>query len=321
VRRALALITNEPTGAKKAPIGRGPGRVEFRDISFGYTAEAMVLQDLSLVLEAGQVTALVGPSGAGKTTAVDLLLKLHTPTRGQILLDGRDIADIDTASLRRSIGVVSADGAVFRGTIAENIAYARPEATPNEIRAAAEAAGLSPAIERLPLGLASEIGEGGVGLSLGERQRVQIARALLGQPLLLVLDEATANLDYVTEADLKAGLQKLRRDRTTLVIAHRFSMVDGADRAIVLDRRTRRGERRTQRTGHWFRMVRVVCTSRCRRRSVSTTGGLAGRKACYCGLDCRQSMWQVSPGFRAQGAHAAASALPYDDVFCDRPPT
>jgi len=235
LRRALVLRHVGDVEPGGQPLVAGPGRVEVRGLRFGYVPEREVLRGIDFVLEPGRVTALVGPSGAGKTTIVDLMLRLYDPTSGVILLDGQPLATIDPASLRRAVSVVSTDGAVFRGTLAENIRYKRPEATDAEVAAAARDAGLTRALERLPDGLATEIGEGGVGLSVGERQRLQIARALVSQPRILILDEATANLDYATELDVKAALEDMRRGRTTLIIAHRYSMVRDADHVVVID--------------------------------------------------------------------------------------
>ena len=233
--RAMRLLETGGGEAGGVPLGPGKGRVEFEDVRFGYTPEREVLRGLSFTLEPGTVTALVGPSGAGKTTASDLLLKLYEPASGAIRLDGQDLATLDPSGVRQEVGVVAADGAVFRGTLADNIRYKRPDASDDDVRAAALASGLGAALERLPEGLATEIGERGMGLSVGERQRLQIARVLLARPRLLILDEATANLDYATEADVKRALAETRGDRTTLVIAHRFSMIEDADRVLVLD--------------------------------------------------------------------------------------
>lgn len=233
--RAVRLLETGPLEAGGQPLAPGPGRVEFRNVSFAYVPGQEVLHGVSFTLQPGKVTALTGPSGAGKTTAGDLLLKLWEPSSGEIRIDGQPLPALDPSAVRRAIGLVAADGAVFRGTLADNIRYKRPTATDAEVREAAAGAGLGGTLQRLPDGLETEIGERGVGLSVGERQRLQIARVLVDEPLLLVLDEATANLDYATEGEVKQSLARLRKRPTTLVIAHRYSMVKDADHVIVLD--------------------------------------------------------------------------------------
>jgi ATP-binding cassette subfamily B protein len=235
VSRAAKLLETGTEESAGAPLVAGPGRVEFRDVHFGYTPARKALNGLSFVLEPRTTTALVGPSGAGKTTTADLLLCLYQPSQGDIFIDGQALRALDPSSVRAAVGVVAVDGAVFRGTLASNIRYKRPEATDEEVQAAALAAGLARTVERLPDGLATEVGERGVGLSMGERQRVQIARVLAAKPHILVLDEATANLDHATETEVRNALTVLRKTSTTLIIAHRYSMVRDADRVLVLE--------------------------------------------------------------------------------------
>jgi ABC-type multidrug transport system fused ATPase/permease subunit len=235
VARAFRLLDRGVEEKPGVDLHLTHGRIEFREVRFRYTEDREVLQGLSFTLEPGTATALVGRSGAGKTTVTDLLLKLYEPTSGSILIDGQDLHTLDAASVRRQIGIVSTDGAVFHGTLADNIRYKRASATDEEVLEAAMAAGMHSTLERLPQGLQTPVGESGIGLSVGERQRIQIARMLVARPSILVLDEATANLDYATEAEIRKTIDGIRSSATILIIAHRFSMVRDADQVIVLE--------------------------------------------------------------------------------------
>ncbi len=233
--RAANLMGEPDAEAPGGALPPGPGLVEFRNVTFSYVPERAVLENVTMRFVAGKVTALVGPSGAGKTTASDLLLRLFEPQSGEILIDGTPIRSVEAALIRREVGVVAADGAIFSGTLADNIRYKRPDASDQEVLSAARECGLGPLLERLPDGLQTEVGERGTGLSLGERQRLQIARALVARPRVLVLDEATANLDYATESEIRSSLLD-RADRpTTIIIAHRYSMVEFASHVIVME--------------------------------------------------------------------------------------
>jgi ABC-type transport system involved in Fe-S cluster assembly fused permease/ATPase subunit len=238
-------IVDAPNAQDLPPAtGRG-AEVAFEDVEFRHDARSTGLIDVSFRAAPGQTVALVGPSGAGKTTAIRLALRLIDPQSGRVTLDGVDLRQIKQAALRRAVALVPQDVALFNDTIFANIAFARPEASAEDVRAAAAAAELGPFIEGLPNGIATMVGERGLKLSGGERQRVGIARALLADPRVLVLDEATSALDGPTEEAIQATLRKVRAGRTTLVIAHRLSTIVDADLILVL----RRG-RIVERGGH-----------------------------------------------------------------------
>jgi ATP-binding cassette subfamily B protein/subfamily B ATP-binding cassette protein MsbA len=212
------------------------GNIAFENVSFTYPGtETPALREITLAIAAGQTVALVGPSGAGKTTLTNLAARFYDPTAGRVTWDGRDLRDYDVESFRSLLGVVEQDVFLFDGTIAQNIGYARREATAEEIRAAAVAANADEFIDRLPDGMQTVIGERGVRLSGGQRQRLAIARAILADPKLLVLDEATSNLDTESERLIQQGLARVMRGRTSIVIAHRLSTIAGADRIVVLE--------------------------------------------------------------------------------------
>lgn len=213
---------------------RGP-ELRFENVSFHYESNRQILHDVSFVIPAGTITAVVGRSGAGKSTLARLLFRFYDVQSGQILIDGQDIRQVQQASLRQSIGIVPQDTVLFNDTIGYNIGYGRPGATEQEIAAAARAAQMSQFIEHLPDGYATQVGERGLKLSGGEKQRVAIARTLLKQPSMLVFDEATSALDSKTERALQEELTGLARNRTTLIIAHRLSTIVHADQILVMD--------------------------------------------------------------------------------------
>jgi ABC-type multidrug transport system fused ATPase/permease subunit len=217
------------------PLPPGGGRVELRGVTFGYDPEEPVLRDIDLDVEAGRTVALVGPTGSGKTTLVMLIPRLYDVDEGAVLVDGVDVRDLDPATLRREVAVVSDDAFLFSAPLWENIAYARPDASDDEVRRAAERAGLAEVIDELPEGLETLVGERGHTLSGGQRQRVAIARALLAEPRILILDDATSSVDATTESRIKSALAEVMRGRTTFVIAHRLSTIALADEVVVLE--------------------------------------------------------------------------------------
>ncbi|AOB33817.1 ABC transporter [Bordetella sp. H567] len=231
----LDHVSSVPEPRNPVPVGRLRGRIELRDVGFRY-GNRSVMHGLDLSIEPGTMVGLVGHSGSGKSTLINLICRFYDVTEGAILVDGIDIRTMSIAQYRRNIGLVLQEPFLFFGTIAENIAYGKPEATREEIVAAARAAHAHEFILRLPHGYDSLVGERGQALSGGERQRISIARALLIDPRILILDEATSSVDTATEKEIQKALDNLVRGRTTIAIAHRLSTLRKADRLVVLDR-------------------------------------------------------------------------------------
>jgi ATP-binding cassette subfamily B protein/subfamily B ATP-binding cassette protein MsbA len=217
-------------------LPRGRGELRFETVSFAYRPDVPVLHDIEFAAAPGEKIALVGPSGAGKSTIIKLLMRFYDVGAGRIAVDGWDVRDVTLASLRDQIGMVAQEPFLFNGTVRENLAYGRLDASDDEIEAAARAAHAHDFIATMPEGYATLIGERGVKLSGGQKQRLAIARALLKDPPIIVLDEATSNIDSETEVQIQDALDRLIADRTTLIIAHRLSTLRSVDRIIVLDR-------------------------------------------------------------------------------------
>ncbi|SLN00977.1 ABC transporter ATP-binding protein [Brevibacterium yomogidense] len=230
---AGALDPNEPQPAElEQPV---QGRVEFEHVAFSYTSEKSLISDLSIVAEPGQTVAIVGPTGAGKTTLVNLLMRFYDIDAGRILLDGVDISTLDRGVLRGQIGMVLQDAVLFGGTIRDNIRYGRLDATDDEVAVAAKATFVDRFVQTLPDGYDTKIEDGGANVSAGERQLITIARAFLAQPALLILDEATSSVDTRTEVLVQEAMAALRTDRTSFVIAHRLSTIRDADTILVME--------------------------------------------------------------------------------------
>ncbi len=235
IREIRDMATEDAVDADKASVPHVEGTIEFRHVDFAYVEGVPVLQDISFVAPAGSTTALVGSSGAGKSTLIGLVMAFHRAKAGQLLVDGRDLDTLKLQDYRRHLGVVMQDNFLFDGTIRDNIAYARPDATDAEVRAVARIAHVDEFVDTWEHGYATIVGERGVKLSGGQRQRVAIARAILADPRVLILDEATSSLDSESEAMIRDGLRRLRAGRTTFVIAHRLSTIESADQILVIE--------------------------------------------------------------------------------------
>jgi ATP-binding cassette, subfamily B, bacterial len=236
--KIFELLDEKPDiadGKDAAEMPRLRGEIRFEDVTFSYGGEAPALDHVSLVVPPGQTLALVGATGAGKSTLAKLVARFYDPDEGSVLIDGHDLRDVTERSLRSQLGIVPQESFLFSGTIRDNIAFGRPGASDEEVLAASQAVGAHDFIERLPDGYDTEVGERGGHLSAGQRQLVAFARAAAADPRILILDEATSNVDVRTEAQIEHGLRRLLAGRTAIVIAHRLSTIRGAGRIVVLD--------------------------------------------------------------------------------------
>ena len=236
--RVFEILDREPevvSPPDAPPLPDGGGRVELRGVTFGYDGGEPVLRDVDLDVDAGRTVAVVGGTGWGKTTLVTLISRLYDVREGAILVDGADVREVDLESLRSQVALVSDDAFLFSASLRENIAYARPGASDDEVVEAAQRAGLEGFAEHLPDGYDTQVGERGLSLSGGQRQRVAIARALVAQPRILILDDATSSVDATTEGQIKHAMREVMRGRTTFVIAHRLSTIALADEIVVLE--------------------------------------------------------------------------------------
>jgi ABC-type multidrug transport system fused ATPase/permease subunit len=236
--KIFELLDEEPDVADKpdaVELPRVRGEIRFDEVTFSYGGDALALDGVSLDVPPGQTLALVGATGAGKSTHPKLVARFYDPDEGRVLIDGHDLRDVTERSLRSQLGIVPQESFLFSGTIRDNIAFGRPDATEEDVLAAARAVGAHDFIERLPDGYDTEVGERGGHLSAGQRQLVAFARAAAADPRILILDEATSNVDVRTEAQIERGLRRLLAGRTAIVIAHRLSTIRGAGRIVVLD--------------------------------------------------------------------------------------
>ncbi len=234
-REVLGEMREDKDPRRTKKLGEIRGRVEFDHVSFAYEKDKPVLHDVSFVAEPGTVTALVGSSGSGKSTIIGLISAFHTPNEGAVWVDGVDLSTVDIGSYRTQLGVVLQESFLFDGTIRENVEFARPGATSEQVMEACRIANVNEFVDRFPDKFDTIVGERGVKLSGGQRQRVSIARAILADPRILILDEATSSLDSESEALIQEGLKFLMRGRTTFVIAHRLSTIRRADQILVVE--------------------------------------------------------------------------------------
>jgi subfamily B ATP-binding cassette protein MsbA len=235
IRDIMQTPTEDADDPNRAPLASADGDIEFRDVWYEYRENVPVIKGVSFVAKEGTTTALVGSSGSGKSTMISLIMAFARPNKGSITVNGRDLGDMRLRDYRHHMGVVLQDNFLFDGTITDNIAFSKPGATMAEIRAVAHTANCDEFIEGFPDKFDTIVGERGVKLSGGQRQRIAIARAILADPKILILDEATSSLDSESEAEIRDGLRALRSGRTTFVIAHRLSTIQSADQILVLE--------------------------------------------------------------------------------------